>query len=178
MPFIRGMIPPARVGRRGELESDARDGELRPIVPDRSLSEHLALLFREIGLDLADRPGITLSVSDFATKDGRRCALVDLINEAATAELTELRAVTVVERTRLAEVLAEQEFAVSDLVDTERAIRIGNLLSARYIVTGTVVEMSRTVVIFGRVINVETGEVESAAQVVVTRGVDVERLLT
>lgn len=176
----RGMLPPPKPGQQRErtaLEEEARDVELRPAVPDRPLSEHLAHLFREIALEIADRPGATLAVSEFAMKGGKRCALVDLINDAATNELAALGGVKVVERERLAAALAEQDLAVSDLVDTERARRIGSLLSAGYIVTGTVIEMSRTVVIFGRIINVDTGEVETAAQVVVPRGDDVERLL-
>jgi TolB-like protein len=163
---------------RYQLEEVAADTEVRPAVEDRPLPEHLALLFREIGLELADVPNATLAVSEFAMKGGKRCPLVDMINESATTELASLRGVKVVERTRLDEVLAEQELAVSDLADTTRAIRIGSLLSAGYIVTGTVVEMSRTVVIFGRVINVETGEVESAAQVIVPKSGDVAKLLT
>ncbi len=50
-------------------------------------------------------------------------------------------------------------------MDTSRAIEIGKFLTANYIVTGSLIEMSGSVVIFGRIINVETGEIESVAQV-------------
>jgi hypothetical protein len=48
------------------------------------------------------------------------------------------------------EVLAEQELALSDLMDTSKAIEVGRFLAADYIVTGSVIEMTDTVVIFGR----------------------------
>jgi curli biogenesis system outer membrane secretion channel CsgG len=75
-------------------------------------------------------------------------------------------------------VLAEQELSLSDLMDTSRAIAVGRLLAANYIVTGSVIELAATVVIFGRVINIETGEVESVAQVIVPIDAEVKELLT
>jgi len=50
-------------------------------------------------------------------------------------------------------------------------------MAADYIVTGTVVEMSTSVVIFGRIINIETGEVESVAQVIVPKDSEMKKLL-
>jgi hypothetical protein len=35
--------------------------------------------------------------------------------------------------------------------------------------TGTVVEMTDTLIVFGRVINIETGKIESAAQVIIPK---------
>ena len=55
--------------------------------------------------------------------------------------------------------------------------RSGRLMAADYIVTGTVVEMSTSVVIFGRIINIETGEVESVAQVIVPKDSEMKKLL-
>lgn len=54
---------------------------------------------------------------------------------------------------------------------------MGQLLTANYIVTGSVIEMSSSVVIFSRIINVETAEVESVAQVIVPRDKDLDKLL-
>ena len=62
-------------------------------------------------------------------------------------------------------------------MDTTKAIGVGRMVAANHIVTGSVVETTRTVMIFGRVINVATGEVESAAQVIVPRDQEVSSLL-
>ena len=66
---------------------------------------------------------------------------------------------------------------MSDLVDTAKAIAVGKVLAARYILTGSVIEMPSSVVIFGRIVNVETSEVESAAQVIVPKSGEVKALL-
>jgi TolB-like protein len=63
-------------------------------------------------------------------------------------------------------------------MDTEQAIQVGKFLAANYIVTGSVIEMAASVVIFGRIINVETGEVESVAQVIMPMDRNIKKLLT
>ena len=67
--------------------------------------------------------------------------------------------------------------ALSDLVDTQTAIDVGKILAAGRVITGTVIEMSATVVVFGRIINVETAEVESVAQVILSKGEGLNSLL-
>ncbi|MBA7643548.1 hypothetical protein ES703_51279 [subsurface metagenome] len=95
----------------------------------------------------------------------------------AVVEIGRIDTLTLVERDKLDSLLAEQELALSDLMDTEQAIEVGKFLAANYIVTGSVIEMADTVVVFGRVINVETGEVESVAQVILPRDRDLNKLL-
>jgi TolB-like protein len=85
---------------------------------------------------------------------------------------------TLVERGKLDLLLTEQELALSDLMDTENAIEIGRFLAATYIVTGSVIETAGTVIVFGRVIDVTTGEVESVAQVILPKDGNLIRLLT
>lgn len=67
-------------------------------------------------------------------------------------------------------------FALPDLIATGKTVDIGKMLTANYILTGTVVEMPTSVVIFGRIINVETVEVESVAQVIVPKDKEVNSL--
>jgi TolB-like protein len=62
-------------------------------------------------------------------------------------------------------------------MDTSKAIRIGQVLAADYLLTGSVIETDRTVIIFGRVINVETAEIESVAQIVVPKSTSLKSLL-
>jgi len=51
------------------------------------------------------------------------------------------------------------------------------LLLADCLVTGTVIPMYESVVIFGCILNVQTAAIESAAQVIVPHGAEVESLL-
>jgi TolB-like protein len=153
------------------------DLEIQPRAPKRSLQDHLSNLFREMTLELNRTQGGVVAVSGFATKAGKPAGLVDLLNEMAVVEFGRIDTLTLVERNKLDELLAEQELALSDLMDTENAIEVGKFLAADYIVTGSVIEMASTVVVFGRVINVATSEVESVAQVILPKDADVIRLL-
>jgi curli biogenesis system outer membrane secretion channel CsgG len=122
-------------------------------------------------------PGGTIAVSGFTMKRESQPQLVTLLNERGLVELTKVDQLKVVERQKLDAVLREQELALSDLMDTGKAISVGKILSARYILTGSVIEMPTSVVIFARIVNVETAEVESAAQVIVPKDREVSSLL-
>jgi len=153
------------------------DTEIIPPVKERSLQEHLDNLFREMTMELGYKGEETISISGFTTTDGESSNLTNLLNEMALIWIAKVENIKVIERNELDKILAEQKLALSDLMDTTNAIQIGKLLTANYILTGSVIEMPGSVVIFGRIINVETAEVESAAQVIVPKSGEVNALL-
>ena len=53
--------------------------------------------------------------------------------------------------------------------DKLNAVEVGRLLTTDYIMTGSVIETENTLIIFSRLLNVRSGEVESSAQVIVDR---------
>jgi hypothetical protein len=151
--------------------------ELSPAHGAQSLDRQLQLLFQEVLLDLKRSEGGNLAVTGFCQKDGRQSGLIALLNEKAVSDLVGLEHLRILERGKLHAVLAEQELAVSDLVDTESAIRVGRILAADLLLTGTVIEMTQSVVIFSRIIDVQSGEIRSAAQVIVPKSADLIGLL-
>lgn len=161
----------------GDASRVAQSGELTAPALDRGLSERLARLFREISLEVEAKTKGVVAVSGFAMKGTQQPPLVGLLNESAVVELSKATSLQVVERERLNGVMNEQKLSLSDLMDTTKAVSVGKLLSAQYILTGSVIEMPSTVVIFARIVNVETGEVESAAQVIVPKSREVSALL-
>ncbi len=100
-----------------------------------------------------------------------------LLNEMAMFEIANLGTLKVIERDNFNKILEEQKLALSDLMDTENAIEIGKLLTANHILTGSVIEMPGSVVIFGRIIDVETAEILSVAQVIVPKNSEVKAML-
>lgn len=170
------------LGKELEMEQDrvaqiSNDVELSPPVAERSLYDNIQNLFSEIALSMGSRdPGI-VAISGFSAKEGIGTDLLDFINEMALVEIARHDTLKVVERGKLSAVIEEQKLSLSGLMDTTKAIEVGKLLSANYILTGTVIEMSTSVVIFSRIINVESGEVEAAAQVIVARNEEVNQLL-
>ena len=95
----------------------------------------------------------------------------------ALVEITKLESMRVIERQKVNEILEEQGIASMDLMNITNAIEIGKLLAVNYILTGSIVESSKTVAIFGRIINVETAEIESVALVIVPKNSNLEPLL-
>lgn len=153
------------------------DAEITPLVKERSLQELIGNLFREMTLDLGSKEKGAISITGFTTRDGKSSDLITLLNEMAMLEITKHKTLQVIERDRLNMILEEQKLALSDLMDTANAIEIGKLLTANYILTGSVIEMADSVVIFGRIINVETAEIESVAQVIVPRNEEMNAML-
>jgi TolB-like protein len=129
------------------------------------LQDRLSALCKEIGLSF---PAGQRSIAAFAPFSMRgvddETALLAFINESALVSLAQTPGLTLVERTRLDAVRAEQNLARQGLLDTDAAIEVGKLLGAHYMITGQVIPMSAQAIIFARVIHVQTGEIISAAQ--------------
>ena len=155
------------------------DDEVAPLETERTLTDHLDSLFRELLLSLEDVSGGNIAVSGFSMSGQETSAFLDYINEAGASQLTKLASskYTIVERNKLDVILREQELALSDLVEPNQAIQVGKILATDYLVTGSVIPASESVVIFSRIINVETAVIESVAQVIVPRNEEVESLL-
>lgn len=160
-----------------ETSRISKDEEIASPAPERSLEENLGNLFREILLEMRSKREGTIAVSGFTMKRENQPQLVSFLNEQGLVELAKVKNLQVVERDRLDAVMKEQKLSLSDLMDTTKAISVGQVLSAKFILTGSVIEMPRSVVIFARIVNVETAEVESAAQVIVPKGSEVSSLL-
>jgi hypothetical protein len=153
------------------------DRELTSVIDDRDIFDHLNSLFEEIILDLQAREASNIALMGFSFPDDRQADILDLLDETAESYLSSVPKYRVLEQERIDEILMKQELSLSDLMDTEDAIEAGNALSANYIVTGTVIAMNESVVIFCRVINVETAVIESVGQVIVPRNEEVNALL-
>ena len=63
----------------------------------------------------------------------------------------------VIEQTRIDEILAAQEYSLSDCTDVECAVRIGKLLAAEQIILGTVSRIGSKYIINAKIIDVQTG---------------------
>jgi hypothetical protein len=147
------------------------DDEILPLVADRPLDQHLENLFHEMYLSLEAKPLGNIAVAEFDVLSGRDVVIPVYLGEAAGVWLSRLMTAgfQIVERRNLHAVLEEQELALSDLGDEQNAAKVGSFLAADYILTGVVMEMEESVVIFSRIINVETAVIETAAQVIVPK---------
>jgi TolB-like protein len=75
------------------------------------------------------------------------------------SELAVNPAVRVVERAQLQQILQEQDLAKSDRIDQSTALRVGRLLNAHYMVTGTLYDVRGDFRIDARLFDVETSQI-------------------
>ena len=75
------------------------------------------------------------------------------------SELAQNPGVRLVDRAETQRLLDEQGLAVAERVDKETAAKIGKMVGARYMITGSFIDLYGDFRIDGRLINVETGEI-------------------
>lgn len=75
------------------------------------------------------------------------------------SELSVNPGVRVVERAQIQQILQEQDLGRSDRVDPQTALRVGRLLNAKYMVTGTIYDVRGDFRIDARLFNVETTQI-------------------
>jgi len=177
--YISIMTPEANL-TKAESQRIVQRTEIKPGVQDRTLDEHLDNLFDELLLELGSHEGGNIAVTGFSFQDGHTADILNVLNnksESALAALANRRNYSVVTPEIMAGTLRENAIERSDLIETNTAIKVGGLLSAHYIITGTVIEMSESVVVFCRVVDVQTGTIISVSQVIIPKSSEIRVLL-
>ncbi len=116
-------------------------------------------LYAQGALSIREKP--TVAVFDFEVRAAQSelQALAREIPEAMVEAIIARGAMRPVEREALMKVLAEQELALSGLVDQTTAARIGRLLGARYILLGSATVAAEQAKISCRLVSTETAEI-------------------
>ncbi len=160
-----------------EIKRIAMDEEIVPSVQERSFNDRIKNMFREMTLVLESKEKGSILIAGFITGEGIKSDLTTMLDKMALVEIEKLHSFRVIERERLNVILKKQKIAQTDLLDTTNAIKIGKTMKTDYVLIGSVAETKKTIVIFGRLINVETAEIESVPQVILPKNKDVESLL-
>jgi TolB-like protein len=112
------------------------------------------------------RPGIAVLPFDNAGSYGQDKENFDALQRGIAgmliSELSANPAARVVERGRIQRILDEQRLADSGRVDARTAARIGKLVGARYVVTGSFIDFYGDFRLDIRLVNVETSEIVKA----------------
>ena len=120
----------------------------------------LALLILACSMPAAaESPTLAVTYFDNNTGDPTRDALGRGLADMLITDLSQLSELTVVERSRLNDLLAEIDLASTPFVDPSTAASLGQGLGARYVVTGSFVELQPTMRIDARLVDVGSGEV-------------------
>ncbi len=153
------------------------DTEIQAPVKKRSLSEHLRYLFDELTLALPLTEKTKMAVAGFGYPDGQNTAILKLLDESAVTSMAGAANLSLIERDKLALILEERELGLSGLIDTDEAIKVGQLSAARWILTGTLIDLPESLVVFARVIDVETSEIIAVSQVIMEKDAEIRALL-
>jgi TolB-like protein len=105
---------------------------------------------------------ISVAVADF---DSHGLAPYDasLLCDLYSSSLLSTGVFRVVERKELRKILAEQELQLSDLTGDESAVRIGRILNARYLSTGSIGRIGEQYAVSLKLIDIESGETMASA---------------
>lgn len=148
----------------------ASAAEYLPSLPSEiSIDTHVKYLVDEILLGFPTRGTPVVAIAGVSPGPISSATLVELINNELVTKFTSQTELQIVERDQLDRIIEEQQLSLSGLIDTTTAVRIGNIAAAEYIVTGSVIETSNSIIVFVRILNTETGVVESAAQTIIER---------
>ncbi|MBN2438035.1 MAG: hypothetical protein JXL20_05475 [Deltaproteobacteria bacterium] len=107
-------------------------------------------------LQLAER--LSLTVLPFEQKDTTSNAGLSFQNNLMDALVNQNR-FRMIERDKLDLILNEQKLSRTELIDRGTALRLGKLVAAASIITGSIVETRTGIEIVGRLIDTETSEV-------------------
>jgi TolB-like protein len=84
--------------------------------------------------------------------------------EFLSVELSDIPGIVLVDRSKRNDIMKEQAFSLSGMADETSAVELGQLLSAQYLVSGEIFDMMGDLVVTVKLVNVETGLVDSSAK--------------
>jgi TolB-like protein len=109
------------------------------------------------------RPGIAILDFDIGGSIGREAEEYEALRRGLASmtlfELTQNTQLRIVERAQLQQILQEQNLGREGRVDPNTAAQIGRLVGARYMITGTLIDIRGNMSIDARLINAETSEI-------------------
>jgi TolB-like protein len=147
-------------------------------VAAQSYEQQLKAVCRALGSRLTAQKKATAAVVDFTDLSGNITALGRfLAEELSVCLVTETPDLQVVERLRLTAVLREQKLSGSGIIDPATAKKLGEVVGAEVIVTGTLTPFGDTVRLSARALDVGTARVVAAATGDIPKTRTIEELL-
>ncbi len=111
-----------------------------------------------------DRPAIKLAVLEFPYAGGKASDGPVIVQERLTTALAQNNKITLIERGLLKKVMGELNLQASGAMDEDTVKKLGHMLGADAVVTGTLNDLKETETeINARVVETETGKILSAA---------------
>ncbi|HBR16064.1 MAG: hypothetical protein A3G39_08725 [Deltaproteobacteria bacterium RIFCSPLOWO2_12_FULL_43_16] len=129
---------------------------------------------------MADFKKTKIAVLDFQTQ-GEKFETDDMgkiVAEWLITDLVKEGRFDVIERRLLEKILQEQKLGVSGVIDSESIAKLGKVLGAKIVVTGSVMKLRQFIEVNARLINVENASIIAAEKVKSESAMKLERLVT
>ena len=139
---------------------------------DLGMRRYITLL---LFIGLAWGQSTTIAVFDFENI-GLEKSDVELLSDRLQSELVKIGGYRFVERKKIDNILNEQKFHISGIVDEKYLIEIGKILGAELIVIGNVGKLENIYTISARLVNSESSEILQSANY--DTGTSIGNLLT
>lgn len=143
--------------------------EMQRQIPEEGSRKQLEDLAEEFALGLRSRARGRIAFFGFTTGDGASTSLQRRAEGIARSRLAELPGFDIMAGRDIEETLARLEIPRQNLLDNEVALKVGDALDADYLLVGRIVEMSASVVVFGKLLDSRSGAVISVAQTILDR---------
>ena len=115
-----------------------------------------------------ESPKIRIAVLDLKP-DGIPVSEARKLSELIRTEIINTGKYVVIERSQIDLLLKEHGFTQTGITDDTSAVKLGKILAAQKILIGTAMRLGESIVITGRVVDIEKGIAEHAARVAVKK---------
>jgi len=133
-------------------------------------SEPLEKLADKLQQGIADYPNIKIAVLEFPYINGKQSDGSTIVQERLTTLFAKNKKITLIERNLLRKVAGELKLQASGAVDETSTQKMGKLLGAEAVLTGTLNDVSdKEVEINARVLLVQTAKIVSAEKIIVKK---------
>lgn len=119
-----------------------------------AITAFIAVLMLPISLSSEEK--MMIVVMDFTPKDVSNTVALT-VSELIRTEMINTGKYSVIERSQMGMILKEQGFQQTGCTDISCAVKIGQLLSAKKILVGTITKLGKKFIINGRIVDIEKG---------------------
>ncbi len=119
------------------------------------LAQGVADLASQLAKSIPEGHPMTIAVTDFPQKK-QICGLGTFVAERLSTLMSRQPQCRLIERHRLDQVLQELKLGMSELVDPEKARRLGQMLGVQGLVVGTMTDLGTTFDVDARIIDIQT----------------------
>lgn len=153
----------------GNEMGEVRVYEIKGIRPGREVGDIRGMKFKvnssQASPLIPKNANLIVGVVDFDA-NGVDTGTANEVADQLRTRIAASGSVTLVERSKMEQIIHEQNFQASNRTDPATATRLGHLLGARKIIFGSVGKLGTSLTIHTEVVDVETGKVDGSSEII------------